>query len=176
MERLHDLYLDKTLGDKNAALVALRGAIEADPTKLRLYEKSAQLHFLLGKDALASNFNAAQSEFQNSIAAQQKCVELTPQDQPKRRNLWQRHIDIAEAATGSGAPESRPRIDFAQAQYRRASELLQHEITLSPREDISVHGLVPVDRLAVFVGLGFQGSRRCMGGLSERDRSSAEGH
>ena len=135
LERVHDLYLDKTLGDQNAALVALRGAIEADPTMPRLYEKSAQLHFLLGKDALASNFNAARSEFQSSIAAQQKCVELTPQDQPQRRKLWQRHIDIAKAATGSGAPESRPRIDFAQAQYRRASELLQQEITRNPKDD-----------------------------------------
>jgi len=133
LERIYELYIK--LGDKNAALVALRGAIEADPTKPGLYEKIAQLHFLLGNEALASNFNAAQSEYQSSIAAQQKCVELAPQDQTQRHKLWQRHIDIADAAQGSGATESRPRIDFAQAQYRRASELLQQEITRSPTDD-----------------------------------------
>jgi len=133
LEKMHDLYIK--LDDKNAAAVALRGAIEADATAPRLYDKSAQLHFLLGKDALASNFGVAQSEYQSSIAAQQKCVELAPQDQTQRRKLWRRHIDIADAATGSGTTKSRPRIDFAQAQYRRASELLQHEITLSPGND-----------------------------------------
>jgi tetratricopeptide (TPR) repeat protein len=133
LERVHDLYVK--LNDKNAALVELRRAIDANPAEPRLYEKSAQLHFLLGQDLLASNFQAAQSEYQSSIEAQQKCVELAPGDQARRRSLWQRHIDIGNAVKGVRPPESKQRVDFAQAQYARASELLQHEIKQSPSDD-----------------------------------------
>jgi tetratricopeptide (TPR) repeat protein len=134
LERVHDLY--RKLDDKNAALVALRGAIDANPTEPRLYQKSADLHFSLGQAALASNFRAAQSEFQSSIAAQAKCVGLAPQDPIQRGKLWQRHIDVGKAVSGSdNTPKERQRIDFAQAQYSQASTLLQHEIVSRPKDD-----------------------------------------
>jgi tetratricopeptide (TPR) repeat protein len=62
-------------------------------------------------------------------------VELAPGDQARRRLLWQRHIDIGNAVKGGRPTESKQRVDFAQVQYARASELLQHEIKQSPSDD-----------------------------------------
>jgi tetratricopeptide (TPR) repeat protein len=132
LERVHDLYIK--LDDRNAALAALRGAMEANPTQPRLYQKSADLHFSLGETALAADFRVAQSEFQKSIIAQQKCADLAPGDKTQRDNLWNRYIRIGDAVKGGDTPKERPRILFAQAQYSRASALLQHEITVRPKE------------------------------------------
>jgi tetratricopeptide (TPR) repeat protein len=133
LEKIHDFYIK--LDDLNAALVALRGAIEANPTERRLYQKSADLHFRIGKGALASNLVLAQSEFQSSITAQKKCTELALGDRAERDKLWKRHIAIGDAVKGDDTPTERRRINFAQTQYNQASGLLQHEITVRPEED-----------------------------------------
>ncbi len=118
LERVHDLYLDKTLGDKNAALMALRGAIEADPTTCGSMRK-----------ALNCIFSSARTR---SPLASTPPSRSSKARSPPSKSAWSSHLKIRHNVASFGSDTS-----ISPTPQRAAARPHRGRASILPRRSIA---------------------------------------